>query len=108
MVEELVMEIEVVEGEVMEVREGNVAEGKVVEEMALVVRIQELDLAVCQHMLHPMVSLILSTRTRMVFALYAMMVHTFQRGLKLVHLIFSNCFSMIVLWIDFCGARTHT
>ena len=97
--EELVIEMEVMVGE------GNVAEGKVI---ALVVCIQELDLAVSQHMLHPLVSLILSTRTQIIFALYVMLVHIFQLGIKLVLLIFLSCSLMIVLWIENCGARTHT
>ena len=34
--------------------------------------------------------------------------HTTMMGIKLVLLIFLSCSLMIVLWIENCGARTHT
>ena len=86
--------------------EESMAENEVAEEMALVVGVKKLDLVVYQQVLHPLAPLILSTKTRMVFALCVMMVRTFQPELKLVNCLSS--FSMIALCTEYCDAHMHT
>lgn len=56
----------------------------------------------------PLAPRILSTKTRMVFALCTMMVRTFQPELKLVHLNCLSSFSMIALRTEYCDAHMHT
>ena len=110
------VEEEEVEGMVEEEEVEDVVEEEEVEDVVEDVGVEEVvqkshlksSLTAYKRVLHPLVLLILGTKTRMFFALYEIQVHMFHLEHKPAHLICLSFILMMALWTEYCDVRMHT